>query len=281
MDGKHLRHCLLTLVGVLALSATTQAASWLDANAHNGVSIFIQGSYGFIPAGTLPSPGTPGLIDDSGSLFLDTEISGGPDRDGTTEALSLALPVLTPADLGGSGTGTVLGNATSTIHFGGPGSDDRIEIAFSGTASALSALTSSSTNADAVVGFSGSIQFSIDPIIFPPETRVGNLVLDPLPDPGSLGMLTVSWADYSHGSLTPVVTDLGGSPGASLLPLLAGHAYSLDYSYGIQVPFGTDPPFSLAITASVTAVPLPPAAWLLGCALPLLLFSRRRDRPPA
>jgi len=258
----------LTLGALLLLgpSSPLLAASWLDANAHNGIFFSATGTAGF------QGPGSSDTVANNASQFVDTEVSGGPNRDGTTINFGLGLgPMAAPL-----GVGTAGGDLGVDLRFGDTLNPDRLDFRFTGVVSASSAQTSLAENADAFVGIKGDVQLSIAPITAAPGTVLGFINMAPLAGLDTFSQLLLEWRDFNGGSTIPSVTSLPVGGGPLSLALVSNHSYDLHFDFGVLVPQGVDPAFNYGFSASVTetAVPLPAALWLLLSALGMVSVFR-------
>jgi len=263
--GIRFRFASLILAVLLAggLPPAALAASWLDANAHNGIFFSATGTAAFSGASSVDS------VSANASQFVDTEVSGGPNRDGTTVNFGLGVGPMAPS----SGTGTASGDLGIALIFGDTLNPDRLDFHFSGVVSATSAQTSSAEAADAGVGVKGDVNLSIAPITAAPGTVLGYLNLGTLAGLDPFSSLLLEWRDFAGVSTIPTITSLPIGAAPLSLALVSDHSYQLHFDFNVLVPNGIDPPFdySFSTTVSETAVPLPGSLWLLLSALGLVL----------
>jgi len=147
---------------------------------------------------------------------------------------------------------------------GGAGlATDRLSISFSGMASALAAEAGPGAPASAMVSLRAFMTFYLDPAYtgLAPGTVIGLLSSDALRPAGPYENFGMQLWDTSGGLSESFP---GGFSGSSL-PLIVGHAYEINASYVMDVPYGVDPAISLTMTVTA-AVPEPATLllWLSG-----------------
>lgn len=239
-----------------------------------GTDLIIQAGYG--------DPGFPfsSTFDVDGDLSVAGLVSGGPDRSGTSLVYNVAADNGAPP----AGSGVANGTASISFNYGNVGTNDSFSIAFSGTASALTANTGTGTDLDAFVSMASLIQFSIDPIAYGggpapvPGQLMGSFTLNQLAPLGAYEVAKILWWDtdvFTGGPTTTTNITASLLAGDLTLDLQASHLYQLLVSFDVLVPYGIDPPFDLGLTGGITVVPEPSSYLLMGIGL-LLLFGFQR-----
>lgn len=104
--------------------------------------------------------------------------------------------------------------------------------------------------------------------------RVGSLTLQPLRAAAAYESFSLQVSAYYAPGRPVLLTQTAGGPGATL-DLYFGERYTVQLDYTMQVPAGIDPPISLQLGGSVSAVPEPSPAALLAAGLLALALRRR------
>jgi hypothetical protein len=104
--------------------------------------------------------------------------------------------------------------------------------------------------------------------------RVGSLTLQPLRAATEYESFSLQVSAFYEPGRPVLLTQAAGGPGATL-DLYFGERYIVQLDYTMQVPFGIDPPISLQLGGSVSAVPEPAPAALLAAGLLVLALRRR------
>jgi hypothetical protein len=175
---------------------------------------------------------------------------------------------------------TADGRITVTYTVGTGGIDDRYAFEFSGMVSNENSFLSPGKVANlASVQLRGVIvldinQNSADRTGFGFGDRVGSLTLQPLRAAQAYESFSLDVAVY-RPNRSVLFTQAAGSAGGTI-DLSFGERYELRLDYLMQVPAGIDPPISLQVGGSVSAVPEPASAALLAAGLVLLLRLPRR-----
>ena len=104
--------------------------------------------------------------------------------------------------------------------------------------------------------------------------RVGSISLQPLRAAAAYESFSLQVSAFYQPGRPVLLTQAAGGPGATL-DLYFGERYIVQLDYLMQVPFGIDPPISLQLGGSVSAVPEPAPAALLAAGLLVLALRRR------
>ena len=107
--------------------------------------------------------------------------------------------------------------------------------------------------------------------------RVGSITLQPLRAAAAYESFSLQVSAFYEPGRPVLLTQAAGGPGATL-DLYFGERYIVQLDYLMQVPFGIDPPISLQLGGSVSAVPEPAPAALLAAGL---LALARQPAPAA
>lgn len=180
-----------------------------------------------------------------------------------------------------------LADGWSQVHYtvGLGGAADAYRFDFSGNVSNVDSWLAPGKRADlATTQLTGVIRIEIsqnsgDRTGFWFGDRVGALHLNPLRAANPYESFSLEVAALRPGR-TLLLTQAEGD-GATSIDLYFGESYELRLNYRMQVPAGIDPPFSLSVVGTVTAVPEPAAAGLWLGGLLLVAAARRRATKPS
>jgi hypothetical protein len=224
--------------------------------------------------------------DQSGLLYLQPPVS--PDfLPGGLYAVSAQTSLRTTDLPGGSAGPKDLADGLSQVRYtvGLGGAADRYQFDFSGTVSNVDSWLAPGKLADmGSTQLTGVIRIEIsqnsgDRTGFWFGDRVGTLHLDALRAAHPFESFNLEVASDRPGR-TVLLTQAAGD-GATAVDLYFGESYELRLNYRLDVPAGIDPPFSLSVVGTVTAVPEPAAAGLLLGGLLAIAAARRRATKPS
>lgn len=277
------KYAALSLVTTLALFGTATPSTagivgtfwgpaWLEASSNSeylsdsGLSL---SRFAAPPTLYLDSPATPGFV------------AGSPQSLRAETALRTAPPDGYAAGVKDMAAGRSLVSYT----VGADTAADVFSFDFGGTVSNVDSWLTVDKPADwAKVQLTGRVFFEIsqnsgDRTGFWFGDRVGTLTLNPLRAAQAYESFSLKLIENGLSSFGSVLlAQAPGDPGASV-DLYFGNHYSLLLSYEMAVPFGIDPPFTLSVSGSVSAVPEPGASWLWLAGLGLLGMALPRQRP--
>lgn len=182
----------------------------------------------------------------------------------------------------GSAAAKDLADGLSEVHYtvGLGAAADAYRFDFSGTVSNVDSWLAPGKRADvASTQLTGVIQIEIsqnsgDRTGFWFGDRVGTLHLNPLRAANAYESFSLEVASLRPGR-SLLLTQAAGD-GETSVDLYFGESYELRLNYQMQVLAGIDPPFSLSVSGTVSAVPEPAAAGLLLGGLLFVAAARRR-----
>jgi hypothetical protein len=252
-------------LGAAMIPRVAYGASFLQAFSANHGQLRSQLTLGYYGPGSVP--GIDDTTFDSGSALA-----------WPPPTVTVATPFGFVLPLGGGATKDfVSGNLVTRLDFGtpfGPTPDDTLSFDLNTSLSAFASKNSAGNPADARAQATGTFDFFVDRFL-PSGSLAGVLSLDPVPATGHVDVYQANLA--SGWTLVPVASLPGGAAG-STVPMFTDAEYLVKFSAQANVPFGTDPPFTVGWQARITA-PEPSSLALLGVgsiSVLTLLWRRRR-----
>lgn len=271
---------IATLLAGLALAAGAQPAqagfvevfwgpAWLEAEARS--------EYRFTPSGLNALD-----VDAPAALAVSAPVFSGFPAGGLFQTVAASSVQARSLPDGRSGPkDTADGRVAVRYTVGTGGVDDSFQFDFSGTVSNEDSWLTADKQADtASVRLRGTIvieasQNSGDRTGLWFGDRAGSITLQPLRAAAAYESFSLQVSAFYQPGRPVLLTQAAGDPGATL-DLFFGERYILQLDYTMQVPAGIDPPFSLQLAGSVSAVPEPVPAALLAAGLLVLTLCRRR-----
>ena len=227
-------------------------------------------------------------VDAPPTLYLDTPATPGFVAGSPQPLLAeTSLRTAPPDGYAAHTTDIAEGHSRVSYTVGAGAAADAFSFDFSGTVSNLGSWLTVDKRADfARVQLTGLVfleisQNSGERTGFGLGDRVGTLTLNPLraAQPYESFSLKLTENGLSSFGRTLLIQTPGSS--AASVDLYFGNHYSLLLNYEMAVPFDIDPPFSLSMSGSISAVPEPDAGWLWLAGLGLLGAVLPRRRPTA
>ncbi len=163
-----------------------------------------------------------------------------------------------------AGVGNASGDLETRFEFGAPFgvlAQDTLSFSADVTASATSAVNSIGENSDAVAGVMGAFDFTASSPLVEftlPDILVGTMSFPAMPAVGEF--------QFAHGSVLRNGLEIAAlDPGDAALDvdILTGYNYRFVFTFGMQVPFGTDPQAQYEYSVTLVNLVPEPATWVL------------------